>query len=171
MWFLIVCVSIPLWFDSNSLHDRDELQRIVVSIPLWFDSNPASRKRPVPWTLVSIPLWFDSNQQALARSHDEAVFQFHSGSIQTFDPFAGSGTTLGFNSTLVRFKPRGFRGKRARICAFQFHSGSIQTQEHFDSHGFRAVFQFHSGSIQTIFVTLVVPHAAHVSIPLWFDSN
>ena len=36
---LIVKVSIPLWFDSNTIHTSFYQMYSLVSIPLWFDSN------------------------------------------------------------------------------------------------------------------------------------
>jgi len=62
---------------------RKKKNKITVSIPLWFDSNsiPSNMLSIVP--IVSIPLWFDSNDPCSAYFHSHDLFQFHSGSIQT----------------------------------------------------------------------------------------
>jgi len=54
-------VSIPLWFDSNTINKTGLWIHNVVSIPLWFDSNATSAQILKPSLAVSIPLWFDSN--------------------------------------------------------------------------------------------------------------
>jgi len=78
-----------------------------------------------------------------------AMFQFHSGSIQT-----------DLNVWMEQKQE-----------VFQFHSGSIQTIVPplylFVTEGF----QFHSGSIQTELSCWLAALFLIVSIPLWFDSN
>jgi len=145
-----ICVSIPLWFDSN-LRERKKVQQPTTKFQFHSGSiqteKPAAtlqgsycfnstlvRFKPSLWArsssttfLVSIPLWFDSNGITQGLCHIPRKFQFHSGSIQTIVNFAADELT----------RP------------FQFHSGSIQTTR---ESGVRAA-------------------AKVVSIPLWFDSN
>jgi len=59
-----ICVSIPLWFNSNSkIIYQKKIKKISVSIPLWFNSN----------------ILFDVNRD-LEKDYES---QFHFGSIQT----------------------------------------------------------------------------------------
>ena len=84
-----------------------------------------------------------------ARRVAAAEFQFHSGSIKTqLEP--GSRAALkGFNSTLVRLRPRLRRRRTRRRRQFQFHSGSIKTVPVVPGRQAHSEFQFHSGSIKT----------------------
>jgi len=99
---------------------------------------------------VSIPLWFDSNWVTIR------IPQFPS---------------IGFNSTLVRFKLLGC--SRLCVCLWSFNSTLVRfKRQHcaIHRHG-HARFQFHSGSIQTFIDSLADCVHKPVSIPLWFDSN
>jgi len=121
-----------------------------VSIPLWFDSNMLNVCECLDQVFVLIPLWFDSNYGGgITNFRGSIVFQFHSGSIQTF-----------VKTQFVRLQQ-----------LFQFHSGSIQTDLNLRNSHILTAFQFHSGSIQTKSWAIRTERRSRVSIPLWFDSN
>jgi len=146
-----VGVSIPLWFDSNSLSVCLRSSFPPVSIPLWFDSNSCEK---IPYQKISSFQFHSGSIQTVAvllSAADAPLFQFHSGSIQTCWSYWCKCTR----------------------SLFQFHSGSIQTWVlyrlpnvaqavsiplWFDSNEIALpastfndlAFQFHSGSIQTV---------------------
>jgi len=122
--------------------------------------------------VVSIPLWFDSNQTVRRAEFVIVLFQFHSGSIQTW-----------------RHRPCSVSPQKL----FQFHSGSIQTRPAARVHRHRSG-RFNSTLVRFKpgLALLAAPFAARfnstlvrfkparhmdhhprnkVSIPLWFDSN
>ena len=77
-----------------------------VSIPHWFDSSAEMGRLKRPrHGLVSIPHWFDSSRR-VGR--------------------ARAACDIGFNSTLVRFKPLTESILDNSYVKFQFHIGSIQ---------------------------------------------
>jgi len=187
-------VSIPLWFDSNRKALREQLSTLTM---FQFHSGSIQTRSTDGCSgeeaAVSIPLWFDSNSPVCASRNLPCMFQFHSGSIQTHLQRSLRCAKIGFNSTLVRFKPNMMIGMSKKIVGvsiplwfdsnisqivegimsamFQFHSGSIQTRKCADAHDRSPWFQFHSGSIQTLFSSQQSVRDETVSIPLWFDSN
>jgi len=100
------------------------------------------------------------------------LFQFHSGSIQTYYvSFADAHGGVSFNSTLVRFKPKQqhpLQLQQAVSIPLWFDSNSVMRL--FIAR-FTPEFQFHSGSIQTQVQNKCYQTLKNVSIPLWFDSN
>jgi len=164
-------VSIPLWFDSNTVCDlRTDTSREfqfhsgsiqtpqlaalscagqLVSIPLWFDSN-LTLPIPQPDTnVVSIPLWFDSNRIASAT----VPLVFHVSIPLWFDSNVnanGSTTTALFVSIPLWFDSN-------YVVSFVCQNNvSVSIPLWFDSNSSVRIdmacpkwFQFHSGSIQT----------------------
>ena len=56
-----------------------------------------------------------------------------------------------FNSTMVRLKVTGMRGKRKLVVTFQFHNGSIKSHSDKPTRHRQLKFQFHNGSIKSDF--------------------
>ena len=124
--------------------------------------------------IVSILHWFDSNRLKMLQDNFAILtFQFHTGSIQTFnESFKAYSRARSFNSTLVRFK-RGIREvKKEGDLMFQFHTGSIQTLSGSQIFG-GATHRFNSTLVRfKLSIELCESCASmFVSIPHWFDSN
>jgi len=110
-------VSIPLWFDSNlGFCNRSEdgvigFNSTLVRFKPWTVSINLRSPSCFNSTLVRFkPRWVE------AVPRDEVLFQFHSGSIQTYEVTEYKPTYIGFNSTLVRFKLNGNDNMEGHLC-------------------------------------------------------
>jgi len=184
-------------FHSGSIQTRSSLLDVsddfLVSIPLWFDSNTVRPNGQPSCADVSIPLWFDSNEAKHSTEIKDGI-SFNS-TLVRFKPALGrisDGRSKGFNSTLVRFKPAimtlkapsatvsiplWFDSNRDRDCRHHWRL-PVSIPLWFDSNmmDFRITFLSSLVSIPLWFDSNRGLHAAQtctrdVSIPLWFDSN
>ena len=77
------------------------------------------------------------------------LFQFHKGTIKTFNCLALSLTIRNFNSIKVRLKPKVVLAFKLSP-AFQFHKGTIKTLIRRLRAASMTLFQFHKGTIKTV---------------------
>jgi len=80
-------VSIPLWFDSNMNRTAATFRRQPGFNSTLVRFKPRESRYFSTDAPVSIPLWFDSNLSPLNNACSSTSFQFHSGSIQTYNTF------------------------------------------------------------------------------------
>ncbi len=121
-------ISIPHWFYSNAFYVVRCHVDCEISIPHWFYSNSIVLGTQSRAITISIPHWFYSNVRYNWRNYIFAVFQYHTGSIQTDEVIEKIMTDI----------------------IFQYHTGSIQTRLYGIDSPETSQFQYHTGSIQTV---------------------